>query len=164
MALAISILQRVLYAAALLIAVLVLNFLLMHAAPGDIADTIAQDMGGADAEVMARIRSDYGLDLPVWQQLLRYIGNVAQGDLGYSFFFQVPVTELLLERVPATVLLVITAQILAIFVGVLLGVIAARRPNGSTSHLVTLLALFGYSAPVFWTGIMLLITFSLWVP
>ncbi|MEM7057108.1 MAG: ABC transporter permease [Pseudomonadota bacterium] len=164
MALLISVLQRIGYALALLIAVLVLNFLLMHAAPGDIADTIAQDMGGADAEVMERIRRDYGLDLPVWQQLLRYIGNVAQGDLGYSFFFQVPVTDLLIERVPATLLLVITAQLLAILVGVILGVIAARRPNGFGSHMVTLLALFGYSAPVFWTGIMLLICFSLWVP
>jgi len=163
-ALAIAIAQRVFYAAALLLAVLILNFLLMHAAPGDIADTIAQDMGGADAEIMARIRSDYGLDLPVWQQLLKYIGNVLQGDLGYSFFFNTPVTALLLERVPATLLLVISAQILALFVGVLLGVIAARRPNGLTSHFVTLLALFSYSAPVFWTGIMLLIGLSLMIP
>ena len=163
MTLLITILQRVLYALALLTAVLVLNFLLMHAAPGDIADTIAQDMGGADAEILAQIRRDYGLDLPVWRQLLTYIGNVAQGDLGYSFFFNTPVTTLLLERVPATLLLVITAQCLAIFVGVLLGVIAARKPNGLTSHFVTLMALFGYAAPVFWTGIMLLIGFSLWV-
>ncbi len=164
MALVVSILQRVFYAVALLTAVLILNFLLMHAAPGDIADTIAQDMGGADAETMAQIRRDYGLDLPVWQQLLKYLGNVLQGNLGYSFFFNTPVTDLLLERLPATLLLVITAQILAIFVGVLLGVIAARAPNGIASHFVTLLALFGYSAPVFWTGIMLLISFALLVP
>ena len=161
MTLLITILQRIFYALALLTAVLVLNFLLMHAAPGDIADTIAQDMGGADAEVLEQIRRDYGLDRPVWEQLLKYIGNVAQGDLGYSFFFNVEVTTLLLERLPATLLLVVSAQCLAILVGVLLGVIAARRPNGMTSHFVTLLALFGYSAPVFWTGIMLLISFSL---
>ncbi len=158
------ILQRIGYAIGLLTAVLVLNFLLMHAAPGDIADTIAQDMGGADAEIMAQIRHDYGLDQPVWQQLLKYIGNVLQGDLGYSFFFNIPVTDLLIERVPATLLLVITAQVLAIIVGVLLGVIAARKPNGLTSHFVSLLALFGYAAPVFWTGIMLLIAFSLLIP
>lgn len=158
------ILQRIGYAIGLLTAVLVLNFLLMHAAPGDIADTIAQDMGGADAEIMAQIRRDYGLDQPVWQQLLKYIGNVLQGDLGYSFFYNTPVVDLLIERVPATLLLVITAQVLAIIVGVLLGVVAARRPNGLTSHFVTLLALFGYAAPVFWTGIMLLIAFSLMIP
>ena len=159
----VTVAQRIFYAICLLLAVLVLNFLMMHAAPGDIADTIAQDMGGANAEIMAQIRADYGLDKPVLEQLAIYIGNVAQGNLGYSFFFNTPVTDLLIERVPATLLLVITAQLLAIFVGVMLGVIAARRPNGLTSHFVTLLALFGYAAPVFWTGIMLLISFSLWI-
>ena len=156
--------QRVGYAAILLFAVLVLNFALMHLAPGDIADTIAGDMGGADAELMAEIRRSYGLDLPVWEQLIKYLGGVLHFDLGYSFYFNTPVVTLLLERVPATLLLVVAAQILAISVGVLLGVIAARQPNGMASHVVTLIALFGFSAPVFWTGIMLLITFSLWVP
>ena len=159
-----SIAQRVAYAVLLLLAVVVLNFVLLHLAPGDVADTIAQSMGGADAETMARIRADYGLDQPMWRQLLDYVGGVLRGDLGYSFFFNVPVTELLLERLPATLLLVITAQLLALVVGVILGVIAARQPNGLASHFVTLLALFGYSAPVFWTGIMLLIAFSLMVP
>lgn len=156
--------KRIAYAMLLLLAVLVLNFVLIHLAPGDIADTIAGDMGGATEEVMQQIRADYGLDLPMWQQLLRYLAGVARFDLGYSFFFNVPVTDLILERLPATLLLVITAQLLALLVGTLLGVFSARRPNGITSHFVTLLALFGYSAPVFWTGIMLLIAFSLLLP
>ena len=158
------IVQRISYALILLLAVLVLNFALMYLAPGDIADTIAGDMGGANAEVMAEIRRSYGLDRPVWEQLVSYLWNVVQLDLGYSYFFNTSVVPLLAERVPATLLLVVSAQILAIFVGVLLGVVAARRPNGLTSHAVTLLALFGFSAPVFWTGIMLLIAFSLLVP
>lgn len=158
------IVQRISYALILLLAVLVLNFALMYLAPGDIADTIAGDMGGANAEVMAEIRKSYGLDRPVWEQLLSYLWNVVQLDLGYSYFFNTSVVSLLVERVPATLLLVVSAQILAILVGVLLGVVAARRPNGLTSHAVTLLALFGFSAPVFWTGIMLLIAFSLLVP
>ncbi|MEC7674708.1 MAG: ABC transporter permease [Pseudomonadota bacterium] len=158
------IVQRISYALILLLAVLVLNFALMYLAPGDIADTIAGDMGGANAEVMTEIRRSYGLDRPVWEQLVSYLWNVVQLDLGYSYFFNTSVVSLLAERVPATLLLVVSAQILAIFVGVLLGVVAARRPNGLTSHAVTLLALFGFSAPVFWTGIMLLIAFSLLVP
>ena len=158
------IVQRISYALILLLAILVLNFALMYLAPGDIADTIAGDMGGANAEVMAEIRRSYGLDRPVWEQLVSYLWNVVQLDLGYSYFFNTSVVSLLAERVPATLLLVVSAQILAIFVGVLLGVVAARRPNGLTSHAVTLLALFGFSAPVFWTGIMLLIAFSLLVP
>ena len=144
---------------ALLLAVLILNFTLIHIAPGDVADTIAGDMGGADAEVMAKIRSDYGLDRPFHEQLFAYVAKLARGDLGYSFFFNQPVTELLLERLPATLLLVLSAQVLAIMVGTVLGVIAARRPNGLLSHGVTLFALLGFSAPVFWTGIMLIILF-----
>ena len=144
---------------ALLLAVLILNFTLIHIAPGDVADTIAGDMGGADAEVMAKIRSDYGLDLPFHEQLFAYVAKLTRGDLGYSFFFNQPVTELLLERLPATLLLVLSAQVLAIMVGTVLGVIAARRPNGLLSHGVTIFALLGFSAPVFWTGIMLIILF-----
>ena len=99
------IIRRVGYAAMLLLAVVVLNFILINLAPGDIADTIAGDMGGATAEQMAEIRADYGLDLPLWQQLFRYVSNVLQGDLGYSYFHTQPVTKLIAERLPATLLL-----------------------------------------------------------
>jgi peptide/nickel transport system permease protein len=112
-------------------------------APGDVADTISQSMGGADEELLVEIRKDYGLDQPYYQQLATYIGKVLRFDLGHSFFFNEPVSKLVLERVPATLLLVITAQILALLLGVVLGV---------------------YSAPVFWTGILLLIAFSLQIP
>ena len=162
-----NLLVRAFYGIILLAAVLVLNFSMMHMAPGDVADTISQSMGGADKEILDQIRADYGLDRPFLVQLGSYIGNVLTFDLGFSYFYNKPVTELILQRLPATLLLVFTAQALALIVGVLLGVISARRPNGLTSHFVTLLALFGYSAPVFWTGILLLIGFSLnvqWFP
>jgi len=158
------IVNRLVYAFVLLFAVLVLNFTLMHMAPGDVADTISQSMGGADEELLIEIRKDYGLDQPYYQQLVTYIGKVLRFDLGHSFFFNEPVSKLVLERVPATLLLVITAQILALLLGVVLGVYSARKPNGILSHFVTLFALFGYSAPVFWTGILLLIAFSLQIP
>ncbi|MEO0743729.1 MAG: ABC transporter permease, partial [Pseudomonadota bacterium] len=73
---------RIFYAILLLIAVLVLNFSLMHLAPGDVADTISQSMGGADQEVLDQIRADYGLDQPFLVQLGRYVGGVLQFDLG----------------------------------------------------------------------------------
>ena len=160
----ISISQRVLYAALLLIAVVVLNFSMMHLAPGDVADTISQSMGGADAETMAQIREEYGLEKPFIAQLGGYLAKVLSFDLGYSFFYNQPVTTLIFERLPATLLLVITAQLLAVVVGVLLGVYSARNPKGIISHFVTLIALLGYAAPVFWTGILLLIAFSLKIP
>ncbi|MEY8829661.1 ABC transporter permease [Sedimentitalea sp. XS_ASV28] len=158
---------RIFYAVLLLLAVLVLNFTMMHLAPGDVADTIAQSMGGADEETMAQIRADYGLDKPFIVQLGSYLGRVIRFDLGYSFYYNQPVTTLILQRLPATLLLVFTAQLFAMIVGVVLGVISARRPNGILSHFVTFISLFGYSAPVFWTGILLLIAFSLkiqWFP
>ena len=114
-------LKRAGFGLVLLLAVLVLCFLLMHLAPGDIADTIAQDAGGLDPEAMAQIRKDYGLDLPLWQQMLKYFSNVALRDLGYSFYYNQPVTTLIVEKLPATLLLVISAQVVSIFLGVLLG-------------------------------------------
>lgn len=159
-----TLIQRLLYAVLLLLAVLVLNFSMMHLAPGDVADTIAQSMGGADAQVLAEIRRDYGLDQPFLVQFKSYIGKVLHFDLGYSYFYNQPVTRLIFEKLPATLLLVISAQLLAVLVGVLLGVYSARNQNGIVSHFVTLFALFGYSAPVFWTGILLLIAFSLKIP
>lgn len=156
--------QRILYAILLLIAVLILNFTMLHLAPGDIADTISQSMGGADAETMEQIRSDYGLDQPFLVQLGAYVSRVLTFDLGYSYFYNQPVTTLIFERLPATLLLVFTSQIFALVIGVVLGVYSARHPNGISSHFVTFLALFGYSAPVFWTGILLLIAFSLKIP
>ncbi len=104
-----SLITRVFYAATLLLAVLVLNFSLIHLAPGDVADTTAQSMGGADAPVMAEIRADYGLDQPYIIQLGSYIGKVMQLDLGYSFFYNESVTDLILQRLPATLLLVVLA-------------------------------------------------------
>ena len=157
-------LKRIGFGLVLLFAVLVLCFLLMHLAPGDVADTIAQDAGGLDAELMAQIRQDYGLDLPLWQQMLKYFSSVAMLDLGYSFYYNQPVTTLILEKLSATLLLVISAQIVSIFLGVALGVMAARKPNGMTSHFVTILSLVGYAAPVFWTGIMLIILFASILP
>ena len=153
-----TLLVRSVYAAILLIAVLVLNFSMMHLAPGDVADTIAQANGGADAEVLEAIRAEYGLDQPFLVQLGRYIGNVLQGNLGYSFYYRERAPSV---HAPATLLLVFSAQIIALIIGVFLGVVSAQKPNGLTSHFVTFIALFGYSAPVFWTGILLLIGFSL---
>ncbi len=164
MNLVIPVVQRIVYAVVLLAAVLVLNFSMLHLAPGDIADTIALASGGADADVLIQIRKDYGLDQPFIVQLARYVGSVLTFDLGYSYFYNQPVTTLIIEKLPATLLLVITAQVLALVVGVLLGVFSARNPKGILSYIVTFIALFGYAAPVFWTGILLLIAFSLKIP
>ena len=159
-----TIATRIGYGLLLLIAVLILNFILISVAPGDVADSIAGDMGGADASVIEEIRQRYGLDQPFYIQLWRYVSKVAVFDLGFSYFYNTPVTTLILERLPATLLLVFSSQILAISLGVFLGVVAARKPNGVLSLIVTFLSLFGFAAPVFWTGILLIIAFVAIIP
>ncbi|MBA4491654.1 MULTISPECIES: ABC transporter permease [Paracoccus] len=158
------ILRQLLYAAALILAVLVLNFLLIQLAPGDPAEVIAGEMGGANAEVMAAIRQQYGLDKPILTQLGLYLGRALQGDLGTSYFYNRPVVELILSRLGPTLLLVTAALAFALIVGTRLGVMAARKPRGIASTLVTVLSLVGYSAPVFWTGLMLVILFAAKIP
>lgn len=156
--------QRLLYAALLILAVIILNFFLLHLAPGDPADVIAGEMGGATEEMLAQIRATYGLDKPLLTQLGIYLGRMLQGDLGQSYFYNAPVSELILDRLGPTLLLALTALSFAIIVGTALGVIAARKPNGLTSHLISVLSLLGYSAPVFWTAMMLVLMFAYFIP
>ena len=147
----------------LLLAVLILNFCLIHLAPGDPALVIAGEMGGASADVIAALRVKYGLDQSLFHQLWTYLAKVVTGDFGYSYYFNEPVVKLIAHRIPATLYLVISALLLSIVVGTLLGVISARRPNGWFSQSVTVISLAGYAAPVFWTGLMLLLLFgSVW--
>lgn len=147
----------------LVLAVVVLNFLLIQMAPGDPVTVIVGEMGGASEAVVAQMREAYGLDRSVFEQLLIYVGKAATGDLGYSYYHNMPVLQLILQRVPATLLLVLSALTLAVLLGTLVGVLSARKPHGIASHIVTIVSLFGYSAPVFWTGLMLLLLFaSVW--
>ncbi|MBN8758330.1 MULTISPECIES: ABC transporter permease [unclassified Variovorax] len=149
--------SRLLQALGLVLAVVVLNFVLVHAAPGDPVETIAGASGGMSPELMAQLRTQYGLDKSLPVQLAVYLGKVAQGDLGYSYFFNLPVTQMIGERLPATLLLVLSSVLLAFFAGTALGVLSSRKPNGWLSQFITVLSLVGFAAPVFWLGIMLVI-------
>jgi len=156
--------RRLAYGLLLMLGVVVLNFLLIRLAPGDPAVVIAGEMGGATEEMLESIREDYGLNKPVLTQLWIYISGVATGNLGESFFFNQPVSKLIAARIGPTILLVISAQIISIVLGVFLGVIAARKPNGVMSAFVSVFATIGYAVPVFWTGIMLIILFASALP
>jgi len=157
-------LSHLLQGLALVLAVVVLNFVLVHSAPGDPVETIAGASGGMSEELKAELRTKYGLDRPLPVQLGVYLKQVASGDLGYSYFFNLPVTGLIGERLPATLLLVLSAVALAFVAGTALGVLASRRPNGLLSQSITALSLVGFSAPVFWTGMMLIILLASAVP
>ena len=159
-----SLSKRIGNAVILLLAVLVLNFTLIHIAPGDPVEVLAGEMGGATPELLAELRADFGLDQPFHVQLFTYLGNVLQGNLGYSFYYDKPVTELIFDRIGATLLLVITALLFALFVGTALGIASAQKRNSLLSNVVTLLSLAGFSAPVFWIGIMLILLLSVALP
>lgn len=147
----------------LLLAVVVLNFCLIHAAPGDPAQVIAGEMGGASPRIMAQIRAEYGLNRSEGAQLIDYLDKVVHGNLGYSFYFNEPVLRLVFSRLPATMLLILTALVLAVVIGAGLGIISARRPHGLLNQVVSAISIAGYAAPVFWTGLMMLVLFaSIW--
>ena len=149
--------SRLVQGLALVLAVVVLNFVLVHAAPGDPVETIAGASGGMDEKLQAELRAQYGLDRPLPVQLGIYLGKVAHGDLGYSYFFNLPVSSLIGERVPATLALVLTSVLAAFLTGTTLGVLSSRRPNGALSQTINVLSLVGFSAPVFWLGMLLVI-------
>ena len=159
-----GIVSRLAQGIGLVLAVVVLNFVLVHTAPGDPVETIAGASGGMSPELMAQLRTQYGLDRSLPVQLGVYLDKVLHGDLGYSYFFNLPVSKLILERLPATLLLVLGAVVVAFLLGTGLGVLSARRPNGPLSQFITVLSMVGFAAPVFWTGVMLVLLFALVVP
>jgi peptide/nickel transport system permease protein len=159
-----AVIRRVIYSLLLLLAVLVLNFLLIQLAPGDPVQTIVGEMGGATPEIIAQIRAEYELDKSLPQQLFTYIRRAAGGNLGKSFHYNEPVTKLILQRMGGTLLLTISALVIAVIVGTALGVLSAQKPRGVLNQFVTVFSLIGYSAPVFWTGIMLLILLAYLIP
>lgn len=151
---------RIAWSFGLILAVIVMCFSLVHLAPGDAALVIAGDSGAGDPELIEDIREDLGLDDPYLIQLSRYVGDVVSGDLGTSYRFNESVTSLIGDRIWPTILLVTTALLFAIVIGVLVGVFTARRPESPVSHGVTVFSLVGYSMPVFWTGYLLIIAFA----
>jgi peptide/nickel transport system permease protein len=145
------------------IAVVLLSFFLVRLAPGDTATVMAGQAGFADEAFMKALRAEYGLDHPLPVQFWKYFGAVAQGDLGMSFVRRQPVLDVILERLPNTLLLDAFALLVAIIGGVWLGALAARRPGSTRDAGVTVLAMLFYSMPQFWLGMMVMLAFSVWL-
>ena len=158
---------RLLQAIPLVIGVVCINFVIIQMAPGDAVEVLAGEAGTASAEYMADLRARFGLDKPAWQQLLAMLMRVAQFDLGYSFRHNLPVADLILSRLPATLLLMGTAITAAFVTGTALGIVAARRVNSPIDAGISIVALLAYATPVFWIGLMLIVQFSVvlgWLP
>ena len=159
-----AIIQRIVLGFVLLIAVIVLNFLLLQLAPGDVVDSMLAEAGGGDPVLAAKLRMEYGLDQPIYVQLFKYLGQVLSGDLGYSFYYDDTVSALILGHLPTTLMLTLSALVLAVTIGTLFGVYAAIKPRGLFSNFVTVFSLLGYATPVFWLGMIILLVFALYLP
>lgn len=148
----------------LILAVLVFNFVLVYLAPGDVVDALSGgSFGDGREETNALIREQMGLDQPFFVQLLRYVGNVLKGDFGFSPIGNKPVVEMIAPRIFPTLLLALSALTFAVVIGVTIGSLAARRPSSFFSGGLTVFALVGFAMPVFWTGILLLLVFGVWL-
>lgn len=160
--------RRLLHGAVVIACIAVINFGLLHLAPGDAADVLAGEAGGAsDAGYVEQLRARFGLDRPLPEQLAYYLLSLARFDLGYSFRNGTTVLDLILGRLPATLLLMVAAIAIAVSIGSLLGLLAARRPGSVGDHLISLVSLLSYATPLFWLGLMGIVLFAVklrWLP
>jgi peptide/nickel transport system permease protein/oligopeptide transport system permease protein len=159
------VIRRVLLAIPILLGVVAVVLLSMELIPGD---PVALMLGEfATPESIAATRADLGLDRPILVRYVEYVADVVRGDLGMSIKDRRPVATMIGETLPATAQLAGVAVLLAVFVGVPLGVASAARPHGIVDNLVRVVSLAGLSMPVFWTGLVFIVFFSVqlgWFP
>ncbi len=155
------VLRRLIQVVPVVLAITAMNFLLLHMAPGDAADLLGGQMGQTTPEFIQQIRKEFGLDRPLHEQFLIYIGKLLVFDLGMSHLQQLPVIDLILDRLPATLILMVSAIVIAVVAGIGLGVAASRREGTVADNAISVSALIVYATPSFWLGLMLIVLFSI---
>ena len=161
------VLRRLAQAGLVLALVVVLQFLLLHLAPGDVADVIAGEAQASDPAFVEQLRRELGLDQPLPIQLLLHLQRVVSLDWGHAHSMDAPVWQLIAERLPGTALLMVSALLLAIVSGVLLGMAAALHARRWLDGVISVLALLFYATPGFLVGIGLILLFTVqlqWLP
>src|ERR1700722_11291050 len=159
--------RRLIQAVPLILGVVVINFCLIQLAPGSFLDLMTAENQVSDPATVALLRKTYGLDDPVWLQLVKYIWALLHLDFGFSYRQNMPVIDAIWTGLPATLLLMLSSIALALAVGVAAGVVASMKVRTFWDTLVSVLAMFFFAAPSFWLGIMLIILFSVklgWLP
>jgi peptide/nickel transport system permease protein len=157
--------RRLLQLIPLLIGVSLISFFVMHLAPGD--PTALFTDPNIDPQELARIRANWGLDKPIIVQYFYWLGNVLRGDFGTSYMTGRPVILELLERLPATLLLMISSYILTLLITIPLGVFSAVKKGTLFDNLITIFCFAGMATPSFWLGLMLMLLFAVnlgWLP
>lgn len=156
------ILRRLVATLPVMAVVAVVVFLLIHLSPGDPAALIAGDLATEDD--IRHLREALGLNLPIWQQFLIWIGKLATGDLGTSIFTQVPVTTLLGQRIEPTLTIALVTMLFTILIAIPLGTLAAHRAGSWVDRLVMLFAVLAFSVPSFLVGYLLVYGFAIRLP
>ena len=160
------ILRRLLIALPSLLGISVVLFTVLALAPGDPFEELATNPN-VPAEVRVMLRAKFGLDDPVWQRYVRWLAAMVQGDWGYSFISRVDVDTLIAQRVPVTLAVIGLSQLLALAVALPVGIISAVKPYSWFDRVASTLAFVGFSLPTFFTGILLILIFSIkldWLP
>ncbi len=159
--------RAAIHAGPTVLGIVVLDFLFLQLMPGDAADVMATEAGSATEESMAALRHQFGLDLPLLSQLGNFLDHLAHGSLGYSPRFNTTVLDLILQRLPGTLLLMITALSFALLLGIVLGSVMAAWAGKWPDRLLSVVVLLLYSMPGFWVGLMAVVLFSVklgWLP
>jgi len=160
------VIRRLLVMIPSLLGISIILFCVLALAPGDpFADLAANP--AIPPEVAASLRAKFGLDDPVWMRYMHWITAMAQGDWGFSFASRIDVDQLILQRLPTTLMVIGAAQLLAIAVALPVGVLAGTRPYSIFDQIANTLAFVGFSLPTFFTGLLLILVFSIhleWLP
>ncbi|NMB24816.1 MAG: ABC transporter permease, partial [Firmicutes bacterium] len=154
--------RRLLAMIPLLIGISFIVFALLNILPGDPVSIMLSSNPHItpDAETIAQMRAQYGLDKPLLTQYFIFLGNLLKGDLGTSMYTQQPVLEAIFERMPATIELALAALAISVAIAIPVGVISAVRQYSWIDHLCLVGTLIGVSMPSFWLGLLLMLTFS----
>ncbi|SKA01769.1 peptide/nickel transport system permease protein [Enhydrobacter aerosaccus] len=147
--------------------IIVLDFLFLQLMPGDAADVMATEAGSATAETVAALRHQFGIDQPVLTQLANFLSHLARLDLGYSPRFNASVGNLIMARLPNTLLLMVSALTLALVLGIVVGSVMAAWQGKWPDRALSVVVLLFYSMPGFWVGLMAVVLFSVklgWLP
>jgi ABC-type dipeptide/oligopeptide/nickel transport system permease component len=144
-----------------LLAVVTFNFLLFRVLPGDPIQLYARS-GRLTPEAADQLRALFGLDKPVWEQFLIYLKGLLHGDMGFSLTYRRPVSDIIGERMVNTILLVGTATLIVVVVGVILGATAASKRGSKMDSSTVFGSLALWSMPTFWVGMLLVFTFGVW--
>ena len=159
-------LRRLLIALPAVLGISVVLFTVLALAPGDPFAEMALNPN-VPPEVQANLRKQFGLDDPVWQRYFRWLLAMLQGDWGFSFISRVNVDDLILGRLPVTLAVIGASQLLALLIALPVGIYSAARPYSWFDRIASTLAFVGFSLPTFFTGLLLILLFSIkldWLP